>query len=175
VDLLRGEADVAIRGGDRPTEGGLVARKITDVAWSVFCSRAYVRRRGCPHAVDELDDHAVIHGEGAQVFLPGVRWLEQHAPNAEVTTRSNRLSNLVVAVKAGLGLAVLPCFVGDGDPDLVRCLPPITELQSAIWLITTEALRDVPRIRAFNDFMAERAAAVRPQMLGLKPVAVAAA
>lgn len=175
VDLLRGEADVAIRGGERPTEGGLVARKISDVAWSVFCSRSYVRRRGCPRSLDELNGHFVIRGDGPSAFLPGVRWLERNAPHASVVTRSNSLSNVVVAVKAGLGIAVLPCFVGDAEPDLVRCLPPIPDVQSAVWQVTPEALRDVPRIRAFNDFIATRTAAVRLQMMGLKPLTVVAA
>ena len=174
LDLLRGEADVALRGNARPDRSGLVGRKVADVAWGVYCSRDYVRRRGCPRCIEDLNNHTVIGGEGASTFQPGVRWLTEAAPRAEVATRSNSLSNLMVAVKAGLGLGVIPCMVGDLDLDLIRCLPPVEEIQSDIWLITTEALKDVPRIRAFNDFVAGRMAALRPQMLG-RPAADAAA
>jgi DNA-binding transcriptional LysR family regulator len=111
VDLLRGEADVAIRGGAQPDSGGLVIRKISDVAWSVFCSREYAARRGCPREVEDLQRHAIIQGDGAAAVMPGVRWLERHAPHADTPTRSNSLSNLVVAVEGG---------PGPGHPALLR-------------------------------------------------------
>src|SRR5262249_19445929 len=40
VDLAKGEADMGLR-MFRPTEGHLVARKLTDVGWAVYASREY--------------------------------------------------------------------------------------------------------------------------------------
>src|SRR3712207_3502013 len=129
LDLLRGEADVALRGGKRrPDTPGLVIRKLSDAAWGVYASRDYVRRHVCPDSEQALDGHQIIGGEGAAAFYPGTQWLTARAPHSAVTTRSNSLSNLMVAVKAGLGLGVLPVFAGDQQPDLMRCLPVIPDL-----------------------------------------------
>ncbi len=50
---------------------------------------------------------------------------------------------------------------GDRDPTLVRCFDPPPELESDVLLITRRDLKDVPRIKAFNDFIVTRFAAIR--------------
>ena len=57
---------------------------------------------------------------------------------------------------AGFGLAVLPSFIADRDPDLVRCLPPLEGDPAALWLLTHERLRHTPRVRVVMDFVGDR-------------------
>ena len=47
LDLSKGEADIAIRGG-KPGSGALVCKKIADVPWGIYASRAFVDRYGRP-------------------------------------------------------------------------------------------------------------------------------
>ena len=61
-------------------------------------------------------------------------------------------------MRAGAGLAVLPSFVADRDPDLVRCLDPIAGDDAELWLLTHERLRHTPRVRAVMDFLGDRLA-----------------
>jgi DNA-binding transcriptional LysR family regulator len=98
--------------------------------------------------------------------LPGWTWLEQAIPNAEVVARSSSIMNLISAVKAGLGVTILPCFMADPDPALVRCMGPIQGVRSDLWLLTREDLRDVPRVRAFIDFLAEYVSGMRRLLTG---------
>jgi DNA-binding transcriptional LysR family regulator len=166
LDLARGAADVALRTGARPTESGIVARRLTPMAWGAYCSRDYAKRRGCPGSVQALGRHSVIGAEGPIAALPGWTWLQKVAPEAEVVARSSSLTNLTSGVKAGLGIAVLPCFLVDSDPELVRCIGPISGVQSDLWLVTREDARDVRRVRAFVDFLAAHVAAMRPLLAG---------
>jgi hypothetical protein len=46
---------------------------------------------------------------------------------------------------------MIPCFVGDYEPDLVRVSSPIIDERSELWLIIHEDLRRAPRIRAVVD------------------------
>ena len=62
-------------------------------------------------------------------------------------------TGLLAAVRAGAGLAVLPSFVADRDPELVRCLKPLTGDDATLWLLTHERLRHTPRVRAVMDFL----------------------
>jgi DNA-binding transcriptional LysR family regulator len=167
LDLARGEADVALRAGWRPLEPGLVGRRLCDMGWAAYCSRDYAARHGgVPTTPEALRDHQLVGGEGALAALPGPRWLEATAAGAEIACRSSSLTNLIAAVKAGLGVATLPCFVGDAEPDLIRCLPPIEAIRASLWLVTREALREAPHIRAFLDALAAHIRPLRARIAG---------
>ena len=62
---------------------------------------------------------------------------------------------LRAAARAGLGVAPLPCYLGDADPSLERVSAPIPEMAASLWLITHPDLRRVARVRALLDFAAD--------------------
>lgn len=166
LDIATGEADVALRAGSRPEGSGIVARRLPDAGWSVYCGKSYAAENGFPKSPEEIDGHAIIGMDGRMAELPGPIWLRSHAPNAVIRFRSNSLTNLVSNLRAGLGLGTLPCFVGDLEPDLVRCMPPVPELVSEMWLIIREDLRAVPHVRAFADFLAAYVHSIRADLAG---------
>jgi DNA-binding transcriptional LysR family regulator len=172
LDLARGEADVALRGTvgqDRPQDAGIVVRRLSSAPWSVYCSRSYADEHGTPATVEALDGHAILGMDGALADLPGPRWLVHNAPNSRISARSNNLTNLVSALKAGVGVAMLPCVAGDSDPDLVRCLPPIAELGGDLWLIVREEIKAVPHVRAVADSLATHIQGMRARLAGEQP------
>ena len=87
--------------------------------------------------------------------LPITKWLKKKHPGALVTMRCNTMLGLYEAVKAGMGIASLPCFLADPDTRLMRILPPPDELTSELWLLTHPDLRRTARVRAFMDYLAE--------------------
>lgn len=91
---------------------------------------------------------------------PDVHWLKQAFPDLTFYYRINTCTGMLAAVKEHLGLAVLPCYAADGDPDLVQVHPPIAGLEKELWILTHEDLRYVARVRAFIDFIAS---ALAPQ------------
>ena len=154
MDIARGDADVALRAGSRPEGTGIVARRLPDNQWSIYCSRAYADERGLPKDRADLANHDVVGTEGRMAELPGQVWLIESAPTAVIRFRSNSMVNLVANLKAGLGVSALPTVIGDAEPDLVRCFPPLPGVSSEMWLIVQERLKDRPHIRAFTDFLA---------------------
>jgi len=60
------------------------------------------------------------------------------------------------AIRSGLGIAVLPCIVADGEPDLIQCVPPRADHGRSMWLVTHERVRHSPRVRAVIDFLYDR-------------------
>jgi DNA-binding transcriptional LysR family regulator len=63
-------------------------------------------------------------------------------------------------------LAVLPCFLADLEPTLVRVLPPDAGLTSGLWLLTHRDLRETARIHAFMDFIAQSIRSQKPLLEG---------
>jgi len=154
LDLANGEADLAIRTAQTLAASDLVARKICDHDMALYCSRDYASRRGVPDSPAGLIDHDLIDVAMEMGEIPAATWMMRNSGGKTPITRSNTMSSLVHAVKAGLGIGALPCTIGDPDRDLVRCSEPIEEARASSWIVTRRELKDTPRVRAFIDFMA---------------------
>ena len=63
---------------------------------------------------------------------------------------------MMSAIRSGLGIAVLPCIVAEGESDLIQCVPPRDDHGRSMWLVTHERLRKTPRVRVVIDFLYER-------------------
>ena len=155
-DLAAGEAEVALRGGRAPSEAALVGRRIAPDPWTLYCSRDYASAHSRPRTAADLRRHAIIGGGGDKIWPAYRSWLRRHALEDSVTLEHSSASGLLAAVRAGAGLAVLPSFVADRDPALVRCLDPVAGDDSELWLLTHERLRRSPPVRAVMDFLGER-------------------
>lgn len=154
LDIARGDADVALRAGSGPEGGGIVARRLPDADWTVYCSRGYAAERGAPEDRAAIRGHAIVGLDGQMGRLPAWLWLKESAPDAVIRFRSNSLVNLVSNLKAGLGLGVLPTMIGDAEADLVRCFTPPPDLRSELWLIVREEIKAQPHVRALTEFLA---------------------
>ncbi|GAA0869530.1 LysR family transcriptional regulator [Brevundimonas basaltis] len=150
LDLARGEADVALRATFNGLEdSNLVGRKLVDAPWAVYCSREYMENRGRPCTPLEADGHPILSSERSAGDAPVMHWLEEAVPNAKLVWRSNSLSSLQSAVRAGLGLAPLPCLLGRNDPELVKCFDAGGAAFPDIWLLAHAAARSRPHIQSF--------------------------
>ncbi|WP_439568533.1 LysR family transcriptional regulator [Sphingopyxis sp.] len=152
-DLESGAADIAIRSSKQPTGAGLVGRRIADNPWTVYCSRDYADRHGIPHSREQLAAHPFIGGGGG-VWEPYQAWLRQYGLEESVVMKYDTGTGLLAGVRSGMGLTILPGFIADREPDLIRCIPPKKEDTTGLWLLTHERLRHVPRVRLVLDFLA---------------------
>lgn len=164
LDLLRREADVAIR-ATRPHEGELFGRKIASTPWTFYGSRAYLTKRGRPASMSSLTRQSVIGWESTASAAAAV-WLTDNIASSAFAYRSSSLINQLMAVKAGVGLALLPCYLGDLESDIERVLEPLDGLTRELWLITHKDLRNTARVRAFFDHVGGGLLARRPLLEG---------
>lgn len=153
-DLAAGEADIALRSVRRSSGGGLVCRRVADEPWTAYCSRSYAAANGIPENVEAFRRHTLIGGGGEGIWRIYRNWLAQHGLESSVMIQHGSLTGVFAAVRSGAGIAVLPCFVADADPELVRCMPVPPNVERGVWLVTHERLRHVPRVRVVMDFLA---------------------
>jgi len=159
LDLDRGEADIALRAAPEPGPGDLAARKLGDAHWAVYCSRAYADRHAPPAGLADLGAHTILAtGEASSLRLTEL------APNARAERRDT-MNDLVIAVRAGQGVASLPCIIGDPHPDFVRCFAQ-DEPVTPIWLICHQRLRHTPPVRRLLDLIAAQTVAARDVLRG---------
>ena len=72
----------------------------------------------------------------------------------------------IAAVRQGLGMTILPCFVGDADPLLVRAPGVGLHMHGTLWLLTQGETRKTKRVRLFTEFLSKRLAAYAPLLAG---------
>jgi molybdate transport repressor ModE-like protein len=156
LDLEAGQADIAFRGAHELPDSNLVARKVSETRWALYCSRDYARRMGLPASPADLKDHVLIGGADEPQTLPGLKQVLRDAPGVSATLKSTSVNHLIASVRAGLGIGPMPCIMADVDEDLVQVFPPAPDSLAFTWIVTRPELKDSPRVRAFIDFFAPR-------------------
>jgi DNA-binding transcriptional LysR family regulator len=86
---------------------------------------------------------------------------------ADVPLRTTDAEAQIVAVRQGLGMTTLPCFVGDADPLLVRVPGTDLHMHGTLWLLTQGETRKTKRVRLFTEFVSRRLVAYGPLLAGL--------
>src|SRR5262245_42675599 len=164
MDLSRREADVALR-VRRPTDPTLFGRKLTGLAWAFYApadSTGVLRREGRSY---NFSRHTVI-GWDEPARIVASDWVAAHVPAERIGFRCNSLVNQLVAVRAGLGIALLPCYLADREPEVRRLSGVLPDLASELWIVTHQDLKNTARIRAFLASIGDAIAAERRRFEG---------
>ena len=146
ISLSRREADVAVR-LVRPDEAGSVARKLGTMAFGLYAHRSYAH-------LAAPERWQFIAFDQSFADMPQQSWLLGIAGDRPVACELNHISEHLIAVRAGVGVASLPCFLGERDRDLVRLHWDVPSFARDIWLVVHRDLRKTPAVRAVMDFAA---------------------
>lgn len=157
LNLSRRDADVALRATSAPPTN-LVGRRLSGLAWAIY-GRADQADLTPPSRRWVAPSPNVGDGRFAAIVA-------ERAGEEPVALRLNTVTGLREAVRAGLGIGPVPCFLGDACPDLRRLGGIEPDLATDLWLLTHPDLRQAMRVRVFMDFMAEAIAPLRPALEG---------
>jgi len=146
VSLNRREADVAVR-LVRPAEAGSIARKVGTMVFGLYAHRSYAH-------LAKPERWQFIAFDQNFTDMPQQKWLLGIAGDRPVACELNHISEHLIAVRAGVGVAGLPCFIGDRQDDLVRIYDDVPSFKRDIWLVVHRDLRKTPAVRAVMDFVA---------------------
>lgn len=155
ADLGRREADVALR-LTRPREPDVVGKALTTVPLGLYAARSYLAQAGTPRDADaSLAGHAVLLFADTRAFAIENLWLTARLDGARVPLRADSVSALYSAAVAGLGIALLPRVVAEGDPALARLAAASEPEPRVVWQAVHGDLKHSARIRAVTDFLSK--------------------
>ena len=165
ASVLKRDADIVLRVFQSGDEN-LVGRKIARLGAGFYASRDYVARFGLPERKDDWKSHRVVgfDDKGSNADLG--RWSDHVVRDAALVMRCSSQADMLAAVRAGIGICVLSCIVGDAYADLVRVLPHKLVSNSDVWLLAHPDLVDLPPVRAVMDFVTEAARLDRDRLRG---------
>ncbi len=143
ADLNRRQADIAIR-LSRPQKSSVITRKLADMPLAFYGAVDYCKSEA---------DWDLISWDESSADIPQYRWLEDRRAGRSVVLRSNDMDVQAASARAGLGVALLPCYLGDADPHLQK-LPGQEDCPTReIWMLVHADLRHAPRVRNGMDFL----------------------
>jgi DNA-binding transcriptional LysR family regulator len=149
LSLTRREADVAVRGSNRPPDN-LVGRKVGQIQTALYASKGYLKSLGRGAG---MDDYRWVAPDESLSHLEQFKWLHKRVPAERIVMRLDSLVGMADAVEHGLGVGLLLCPLAALRPELVQLAEPEPALDTQIWILTHPDLRQVARMRAFTQFL----------------------
>jgi len=139
------EADIAIRLTPSPPDN-LIGKRICMMGHGIYASKSY------------LDNLVDLENSMVDLVLwsneqDKPEWSKKPFENTRVAIRVDSGSNMVAAVKGGLGLARLPCYLAEGEETLTRLSITLTPSSWGLWVLSHPDLRDTARVRVCREFL----------------------
>lgn len=135
------DADIAVRLTPEPPEN-LIGRRIGYLYQGIYVSKAYLEHRVDP-------DKVILWTQDRQISA----WQKQHFPDSRTVLRVDNVSTIFSAVKAGMGIAQLPCAIADNAASLFRLDIELPPPAWGIWVLSHVDLRATARVRVCREFL----------------------
>lgn len=157
VSLTNREADIAIRLTNTPPET-LIGKRVATVASTIYGSIDYLQKHSKTN--DNLD------WIGAKCCHFHDAWTKQSCKEKVHLFSSDDALTILSAVKAGLGVTYLPCFIGDSEPLLTRYVEPETTFDLGLWVLIHPELKHNARVIAFKQHLVKALDNIRDKFEG---------
>jgi len=159
-DLSRGEAELAIQ-SPRPRQSGLVAVRLARTTPGLYAAKSLIgNSRLWIDDADSLRDLPLLVYTPPFQILQQAKWFQPILASGRVVLETNSSHALLAAAKAGVGVAVLPRFLGRCEEVLEAVSDNVGE--NDVWLITHSEFRRDPKVRATADFLKKIASEGEP-------------
>ena len=145
LSLSRRDADIAFRFTQKPDES-LAGRCLTSVCYAIYASNEAARSKYQPKNRGQWD-WIGLQDDFYNRMLFGCEF-----PREPFKHRVDSMSAMHSMVCSGLGVALLPCYVGDIDDRLSRVDPePYSESTFELWLLYHPDIRKMHRVQLFAE------------------------
>lgn len=138
-----------------PTAGDGLTRRVGSVGCAIYGNSGFADGRPLPLAAADLATLPWLGFVEEQQHYATMRWLRERMRDRPPAARLMRTDLMVAAAAGGIGVAVLPCYLGDPAPDLVRLSAPIEALRADYWVIANRELSRNPAVRTTMAWIAD--------------------
>ncbi|MBI1416696.1 MAG: LysR family transcriptional regulator [Limimaricola sp.] len=162
LDLPMREADVAIRMKE-PSQADLIRKKLMSVRMRLYATEAYLADRLPLRDISDITGHRLICQSPTSFQVAAGATLVQHLMTYDIPSllTVNNYFGALQAVLSNLGVGVLPDYITEDFPALIRVLPDIESGEVPVFLAYPEELRQSKRVAAFRDFVQDEVIAHR--------------
>jgi DNA-binding transcriptional LysR family regulator len=122
----------------------LIGKKVMRLGIGIYASQQYLKQHSQWNQLVLWND---------EIDKP--EWAQHNFPHAEVVIRANDVTTLLACLKSHMGITMLPCYIGDSAPELVRLDLPLQDSSWGVWVLSHVDLRSTARVRACREFLVD--------------------
>lgn len=163
----RREADLSVM-LSRPRKGPVICQKLANYRLKLYAAKSYlVSHPAIGTPADLSDGHTLIGYVPDLVFAPELNYLEELSPHLTAQIRSSSINAQHRMVAQGVGIAVLPCFIGDRDEALdTVCLDH--SIVRTFWIVTHRDTHNLARVRVARQWLFDSVRAAPQELVAPK-------
>lgn len=147
VKISRNEADIAIA-VERPKSTSMIVSKLCDYKLQLYVHQDYLDNNldknldKSPQgiSIDQLAEHKWITYVDNLLFTDQLSYTKELKRHIEGELKANFSSTSIIsqyfAIKSGLGIGILPCFLAEQDKSLVKLHSQEISISRSFWLVT---------------------------------------
>jgi len=158
------EVDIAVTLG-RPDDARLEIEKLTEYTLGLYASQAYLDRQGTPANAEDLRRHIVVGYIDDLLYANELRYLDDVLPGLKPSISSSSIRAQQEMIARDCGIGVLPCFMAETAPGLVRVLAKDVSIAGTFWLSARRDLLQTARVRQVRRWIGETVTAQRTILL----------
>ncbi|HKP64516.1 MAG TPA: LysR family transcriptional regulator [Polyangiales bacterium] len=166
MDLTRHQADVALRFGAKPLDRDIIAKPISRVGIALYASRSYLKEHGRPMCLEDLREHTIVRGDVQVSGFAIEKVFDRYADPSRLAFRSNSFLARLAAIREGMGIGWLGCYMGEREKSLERLPLRFADAARQLWLLVHHDLRRNARVRSFVQHVHDALVAQRTSFEG---------
>lgn len=136
-----------------PEAGSGLTKRVGSISCAIYGSMTFADGRSLPLAHTDLVTLPWLGFVDEQEHYVTMCWLREQMRDRPPAARLTNTDLMTMAAAAGVGVAVLPCFLGNSALGVERLSAPIEALSADYWIVTNPDLSRNSSIRAVVDWI----------------------
>ncbi|MFE7720565.1 LysR family transcriptional regulator [Nocardia rhizosphaerihabitans] len=165
ASLQRSGLDLEIVVGE-PKVRRARALPLGDYVLGLYATQAYLDTNGTPQKLDDLIGQPLVYFVDSMLQVDDLDLAPSFVPAMRESVTSTNVFVHVEATRAGAGIGLLPCFMADRHPDLVRILSETVAIRLTYWLVARPETLRRPEVAVLVDAIRARVLAEHDVLLG---------
>ncbi|NMP33274.1 LysR family transcriptional regulator [Thalassotalea sp. M1531] len=164
VKITRNEADIAIA-LEMPKSSSVIGTKLCDYRLQLYGHQRYLHEQALTVNSANLSNQRWVSYVDELMFTEQLSYLKEIATEITPVYRSNSVVSQHSAIKSGVGIGILPCFLADQDPSLIKLCANEINIKRSFYLITHPESKRLPRVALVWEFLKQLAKNKQSQLM----------
>ncbi|MCG5249537.1 LysR family transcriptional regulator [Methylorubrum extorquens] len=153
-NLTKREADIAVSLAV-PKQGRLIVQKLSDYSLGLYASKPYLASVSPINGPEDLVRCKFINYIEDLIAIDELDYLDEVSAGINAGFQSSSIIAQANAAVGSFGLCVLPYFIAQAHPGLVRILPDTIQLTRSWYVLVHETQKNIGRIKVVRDFLVD--------------------
>jgi len=152
VKISRNEADIAIA-VERPKSTSMIVAKLCDYKLQLYAHPNYIKQTALPIKLTNLNQHKWVSYVDNLLFTQQLDYLKDINSQVSPSFRSTSVVSQYNAIKSGLGIGILPCFLADNDDSLIKLFTEDIEVVRSFYLVTHPESKRLSQVATVWEYL----------------------